>query len=83
MRNGFPASSGSKDSSCNAKDPGLIPGLERCPGEGNGSPLQYSYLENHMNRRAWQATVYGVTKGWTPSSDYHFHHEAYIYMYIS
>ena len=41
---------------------GLIPGLERSPGEGNGSPLQYSYLENPMNRGAWQATVHGVTK---------------------
>ena len=41
---------------------GLIPGLGRSPGEGNGSPLQYSCLENPMNRGAWQATVYGVTK---------------------
>ena len=41
---------------------GLIPGLGRSPGEGNGNPLQYSCLENSMDRGAWQATVYGVTK---------------------
>ena len=37
----------------------------RSPGEGNGNPLQYSCLENPMNRGAWQATVHGVTKSWT------------------
>ena len=41
---------------------GLIPGLERSPGEGNGSLLQYSCLANCMNRRAWQGTVHGVTR---------------------
>ena len=41
---------------------GLIPGLERTPGEGNGNPLQYSCLENSMDGGAWQATVHGVTK---------------------
>jgi len=41
---------------------GWIPGLGRSPGEGNGNPLQYSYLENPMDRGAWQATVCGVTK---------------------
>ena len=44
------------------RDEGSIPGLGRSPGEGNGSPLQYSYLENPMDRGAWQATVRGVTK---------------------
>ena len=44
------------------EDPDLIPGSERLPGEGNGSPLQYSYLENPMDREAWRATVHGVTK---------------------
>ena len=39
------------------------------PGEGNGSPLQYSCLENSMDRGAWQATVYGVTQRWTQLSD--------------
>ena len=45
-----------------AGDMGLIPGLERSPGEGNGSPLQYSYRENPTDKRAWQATVHGFTK---------------------
>ena len=41
---------------------GLTPGSERCPGEGNGNPLQYSCLENSMDKGAWQATVHGVAK---------------------
>ena len=45
---------------CNARDPGLIPGLERSSGEENDYPLQYSRLENSMNRGAWWATVHGV-----------------------
>ena len=44
------------------KDAGLIPGLGRSPGGGLGNSLQYSCLENHMNRGAWQATVHGVAK---------------------
>ena len=59
---GFPGGSDGKESACNARDLGLILGLERSPGEGNGNPLQYSCLENHMDRGAWQATVHGVTK---------------------
>ena len=51
-----------KASAYNAGDLGLIPGLGRSPGEGNGSPLQYSCLENPMDRGAWQATVHGVAK---------------------
>jgi len=43
----------------------LIPGLGRPPGEGNGNPLQYSCLENPMDRGAWWATVCGVAKNWT------------------
>ena len=58
----FPRSSVGKESACNAGDPGLIPGLERFPGEGNGNPLQYSCLENPTNRGAWQATVHGVAR---------------------
>ena len=54
-------------SACNAGDLGSIPGLGRSPGEGNGNPLQYSCLENPMDRGARQATVHGVTK--TPSRD--------------
>ena len=49
---GFPDGSDSKESACNAGDPGLIPGLGRSPGEGNGNPLQYSCLENPMDRGA-------------------------------
>ena len=50
---GFPGGSDCKVSACNAGDLGLIPGLRRSPGEGNGNPLQYSYLENPMDRGAW------------------------------
>ena len=61
----FPGSSDGKESACSAGDPGLTPGLGRSPGEGNGNPLQYSCLENPMDRGAWQATVHGVAKSWT------------------
>ena len=60
----------SKASVCNAGDPGSIPGLGRSPGEGNGSPLQYSCLENPMNGGAWQATIYVVAKSQTQLSDF-------------
>ena len=66
---GFPHSSVGKESACNAGDPGLIPGLARSPGERNGNPLQYSCLENPMDRGAWWATVYGVTRVKTQFSD--------------
>ena len=59
---GFPHSSVSKESACNTRDPGSIPGLGRFPGEGNGNPLQYSCLENPMGRRAWQVAVHGVAR---------------------
>ena len=58
----FPCSSDGKESACSAGDPGSIPGSGRSPGEGNGNPLQYSFLENPMNRGAWQATVHGGHK---------------------
>ena len=61
---GFDDSAG-KESACSAGEPDSIPGLGRSPGEGNGYPLQYSCLENSMDRRAWQATVHGVTNSWT------------------
>ena len=67
----FPGASDDKESACNAEDPGSIPGLGRSPGEGNDSPLQYSCLENPMDRGAWRATVHGVPKSRTPLSDYH------------
>ena len=59
-----------KESSCNAGDAGSIPGWERSPGEGNGSPLQYSCLGNPMDRGAWWVTLYRVTKSWTWLSDW-------------
>ena len=58
----FPGGSDCKESACNAGDLGLIPGLGRSPGEKNGYPLQYFFLENPMDRGAWWATVHGITK---------------------
>ena len=66
----FPGGSDSKASAYNAGDPSSIPGSGRSPGEGNGSPLQYSCLENPMDRGAWQATGPGVTKSRTRLSDF-------------
>ena len=58
----FKGSSSGKESACNAGDLGSIHGLGRSPGERKGYPLQYSGLENYMDRGAWQATVHGVTE---------------------
>ena len=55
--------------STNKGDLGLIPGLGRSPGGGHGNPLQYSFLENPMDRGTWWATVHGVAKGRTRLSD--------------
>ena len=69
---GFPDGSEGKESSCNVGDTGdlgLIPESGRYPGEGNGYPLQYSCLENRMDRGAWWAKVHGVTKSQTRLSD--------------
>ena len=54
------------------RDVASIPGSGRSPGEGNGNPLQHSYLENSMDRGAWRATVYGVTKSWTQLNNFTF-----------
>ena len=54
-----------KASVCSVGDPGSIPGMGRSPGKGNGYPLQYSCLENFMDRGAWWPTVHGVPKSWT------------------
>ena len=62
---GFPGGSGGKESACSAGDLDSIPGLGRCPGGGHGNPLQYSCMENPMDRGAWQAMVHRVTKIWT------------------
>ena len=59
---GFPGGSVAKNPTDNAGDLGLIPGLERSPGEGKGNLFQYSHLGNPMDRGAWQAIVHGVTK---------------------
>ena len=72
---GFPGGSASKESACNAGNPGSIPGLGRSPGsipelgrspgEGIGYPLQYPCLENPMDGGAWEAAVHGVSRSWT------------------
>ena len=62
---GFPGYSEGKEFACNAGDKGSIPGSGRSPGEGNGNPLQYSCLENSMDRGAWWAAVHRVTKSRT------------------
>ena len=69
---GFPGGSEVKAPACNAGDLGSIPGSGRFPGEGNGNPLQYSCLENPMDRGAWWATVHGVPKSWTQLSNFTF-----------
>ena len=66
---GFPGGSDSEESACNAGDPGLISGLGRSPGGGQGNPLQSSCLENFMDRGAWWAIVHGVAKSWTQLRD--------------
>ena len=65
--------SAGKESTCNVGDRSSIPGLGRSPEERNGYPLQYSGLENSMDRGAWQAAVQGIAKSWTQLSDFHFH----------
>ena len=62
---GFPGASVGRESTSNAGDLGSVPGLGRSPGEGNGNPLQYSCLENSMDRGAWRATVHEFAESWT------------------
>ena len=59
---GFPGDSDGKESACNARDLGPIPGSGRCPEEGNGYLIQYSCLKNSMDREAWQATGHGLQR---------------------
>ena len=63
----LPANAGDK------RDMGSIPGLGRSPGDGNANPLQYSCLENSMDRGTWRATDHGATKSQTRLSDEYFH----------
>ena len=65
VEKGFPGTSDGKESACNVGDPGSVPGYRRSLGEGNGNLLQYSCLENPMDRGAWQAKIHGVTKSQT------------------
>ena len=68
---GLPISSDGKGFAYNAEDLSLIPGLGRSPGEGNGNPLQYSSLENSMDRGIWWAAVGGMAKSWIQLRDLH------------
>ena len=70
----FPCVSDGKVSACNVGDLDLIPGLGRSFGEGHDNPLQYSCLENPMDRRAWWATVHRVTKSWTQLKQLNIHY---------
>ena len=72
---GFPGGSEVKASAWNAGDLGLIPGLGRSPGEGNGNPIQYSCLENPMEGGAWWATVHGVAESDTTEQIHFILHE--------
>ena len=69
---GFPGGSEVTASARNAGDPGSIPGSGKSPGEGIGTPLQYSCLENSMDGGAWKAAVHGVAEGRTRLSDFTF-----------
>ena len=70
----LPGDSDGKETACHAGDPGLIPGSGRSPGEGNGIPLQYSCLENSVDRGAWWATVLGIARvghDWATNTSLH------------
>ena len=69
---GFPGGSDGKVSAHNVGDPGSIPRLGRFPGEGNGNPLQYSFLENSMDGGAWRTAIHGAAKSWTRLSYFTF-----------
>ena len=78
----IPCGSDSKESACNVRDPGSVLGLGRSPGEGNGNPLQYSYLENPMDRGAWWAVIHGVSKSRTQMSDTRMHTHTHTHTHI-
>ena len=66
---GFPSGTDGKESACNGGDLGSISGWGRSAREGIGYPLQYSCLENSIDRGAWQATVHGIAQNWTQLGD--------------
>ena len=76
---GFPGGSDGEKSSCNVGDPSLIPRSGRSPREGNGNSLQWSYLENPMDREAWWVTVQGVAKSQIRLKRLSTHHLAVIW----
>ena len=78
---GFPGGSDSKESDHNAGDSSSIPGSRRSPRGGNGYPLQYSCLENSMDRRAWWATVHGSQRVGHDLSNKYFHFFTSTYIY--
>ena len=83
---GFPGGVSGKEPTCHAgdiRDAGLIPGLGRSPGKGNGNPLQYSCLENSMNRGAWWFTVHRVAKSRTRLSNLACTHIFSVHTYCS
>ena len=67
---GFPGGSEGKESACSVGDLGSIPGSGRSPGEGNGNTLQYSCLENPMDRGSWWATVHEASESWMRLSEH-------------
>ena len=77
---GFPGGSVVKNSPTNAGHAGSIPGSGRFPGEGNGNPLQYSCLENPMDRGTWQATVHGVAESDMTEVTEHSTHEHHSFL---
>ena len=76
------AGSDGKESACNTGDPGVTPGSERSPGEGNGYPIQYSCLENPITRGAWRATVDGIAELDTTEQLTHYVKAQYWELYI-
>ena len=79
-----PGGSDGKESVCSAGHPGSIPGSGGFPGEGNSYPLQYSYLENSMEREIWQVTVHGFPKSQTHTHTHtHTHTDTHTHIYIS
>ena len=74
----FLAGSDDRESACNAGELGLIPGSGRSPGGRNRYPLRYSCLENSMDRGAWRATVYGVAKSWTRTTEHIRMHQSLL-----